>query len=201
MIKALDDTLVTILDRLKDVFIPIIIIVLILTAIKIFIDYRKYGKKVFSSFKKTEAINIFRKSLEISIKNLNSYYRIINIDENNFILILESGIYVINLCDYQGMITGDVKDKMLTLKANTENEEKLNNPILIVKENIMDLKNKLSINIGGYVLLKKGCLFSVLNRTDIKVIPATAFYYHFSKLVSTKIYSKEQVDSLYEKIV
>lgn len=201
MIKALDDTFVMILDRLKDALLPVIIIVLVLTGIKVFLDYKKYGKKVFSSFRKTEDINIFRKSLEISIKNLDSYYRIIDIDENNFILILESGIYVLNLCDYQGMITGDIKDRLLTLKANTENEEKLNNPVFVVRKTKEELNEKVTDDITGYVLLKKGCLFSVLNRTDIKVIPATAFYYHFSKLVSTKIYSREQVDSIYEKIV
>lgn len=201
MIHALDDVFVTILDRLKSVFIPIIIIVLVLTSIKIFIDYKKYGKKVFSSFKKREDINIFKKTLEISIKSLNSYFRIIDIDKNTFILILESGIYVINLCDYQGMITGNIKDDKLTLKANTENEEKLDNPVFVVKKHIEKLNTQINSDISGYVLLKKGCLFSVLNRTDIKVIPSTAFYYHFSKLVSAKIYSKEQVDDLYEKIV
>lgn len=201
MISLLDDTYVAILDKLKDALLPILIVVLILTLIKVWIDYKKYGKKIFSPFKKHKDINIFEKTLEMSIKNLNSYYKIIKLNDSNFILLIESGIYVINLCNYEGMITGNVNAAKLVLKANTASQEKLDNPVFLVQEIIKKLNQKIENKIDGYVLLKKGCLFSVLNRTDIKIIPANAFYYHFSKLISDKIYDEKQIDSLYEKIV
>ncbi|MBE6144130.1 MAG: hypothetical protein E7169_00955 [Firmicutes bacterium] len=201
MINRLDDTFVYILTELKSILGPIIIIVLVLTIIQILINYIKYGGKIFDVFKKRKSINITYDSLEIIIKNLKVYYKLIKINNGQVILLLESGIYVLYILDYNGIITGDIKKDTLVLKANTENQQKIANPVYVINNQIKKLEKIVNENIKGYVLLKKGCLFSVLNRTDIKVIPANAFYYHFSKFIKNKKLSKKQIDEIYEKIV
>lgn len=87
------------------------------------------------------------------------------------------------------------------MNANSKNKKLIDNPILVLNDYI-DLYSKLlNENVCGYVLLKKNCLFSVLNKESIKVIPLNAFYYHFSKLVKSKKYDQAKIDNLYEKIV
>lgn len=201
MIKGIDDTFMMILKHLWNLLMPIIIIVLIITLIKILIDYKKYGKKVFSLVKKNKNINITKQNLELSIKNLKSYYKLIRIDEKNLILILESGIYVIHLFEYDGLVSGDIDSKTINIREKTRAKKEVINPVYIVKDIINKLKEKVDDNINAYILLKNGCVFSILNRTNIKIISVNAFYYHLSKLNNNKKYDKNKIDEIYEIIV
>lgn len=201
MINRLDNAFIEIFDRIKSVLGPIILIILIITIFKIMFDYKKYGKKIFFFFKRRREVNISKESLEISIKNLNGYYKVIKLDKKSLILILECGIYVIYLLDYDGIISGDINKEKLTFKMNTEKEDKIINPVYVILKEIEKLKCENFKCINGYILLKRGCIFSVLNRTDVKVIPANAFYYHFSHLINEKVFNKKEIDEIYEKIV
>lgn len=201
MIKRLDDSLMSILGYIKDMLMPIVILILIITLFKILIDYIKYGKKIFHVFKHPASVNISKVSFELSLKNLKVYYKIVNLENNCFLLLLPSGVYVINVLDIDGIITGKIGEAKLVLNANSKNKKLIDNPILVLNDYI-DLYSKLlNENVCGYVLLKKNCLFSVLNKESIKVIPLNAFYYHFSKLVKSKKYDQAKIDNLYEKIV
>lgn len=201
MIKRLDDSLIYILGYIKDALMPIIVLILIIMLVKILIDYMKYGKKIFRVFKKQNPLNISKVSLEISIKNLNVYYKIISLEKNCFLLVLPSGLYILNVLDSEGIVTGKITDDKLVINANTKSQKQIDNPIVLVKKYIALYSKLVNEKIDGYVLLKKNCLFSVLNRTNIKVIPLNAFYYHFSKLVKNKKYDQTKIDNMYEKIV
>lgn len=200
MIRKLADMYAEIILGIFRALLPVFIIVLILTIIKIIFDYVKYGKKAFSVFDKKEDINISKESLKILIDNLNVYYKLIQ-NDNTIILILECGIYVFYLLDYDGMISGNIKDEKLVLGKDTQKERLIDNPIYILNKKIDEIKNKINKDITGYVLLKSSTMFSVLNRTNIKVIPINSFYYHFSKLVKNKKLSIKEIDEIYGKIV
>lgn len=200
MIRKLADMYAEIILEIFRALSPIFIIILILTIIKIIFDYVKYGKKAFSVFDKKEDINISEESLKILIDNLNVYYKLIQ-NDNTIILILECGIYVFYLLDYDGIISGNIKDEKLVLGKDTQKERLIDNPIYILNKKIDEISTKINKEIIGYVLLKSSTIFSVLNRTDIKVIPINAFYYHFSKLVRNKKLSIKEIDEIYEKIV
>lgn len=200
MIRKLADMYAEIILGIFRALSPIFIIILILTLIKIIFDYVKYGKKAFSVFDKKEDINISEESLKILIDNLNVYYKLIQ-NNNTIILILECGIYIFYLLDYDGMISGNIKDEKLVLGKDTQKERLIDNPIYILNKKIDEINTKINKEITGYVLLKSSTMFSVLNRTDIKVIPINAFYYHFSKLVRNKKLSIKEIDEIYGKIV
>mgnify|MGYP003293879842 CR=1 FL=1 len=87
---------------------------LLVKIIKIIFDYVKYGKKAFSVFGKKEGINISEESLKTLIDNLNVYYKLIQ-NDNTIILILECGIYVFYLLDYDGIIITYSCFKMIPL--------------------------------------------------------------------------------------
>lgn len=201
MIRNLADTYAQILVEIFNLLLPIIVFVLIITLIKIIFDYIKYGKTAFSVFNKRSKIDISKESLNILIENLNVYYKIIELDNNIIILILECGIYIFYLFDYDGIISGNIKQEKLIFGENTQREQNIDNPIYILKNKIDELKNRIGYDVLGYVLLKGNCIFSVLNRTDIKVIPYSAFYYHFSKLINNKKISIKEIDKIYKKIV
>lgn len=200
MIRKLADMYAEIILGIFRALSPIFIIILILTIIKIIFDYVKYGKKAFAVFDKKEDININEESLKILIDNLNVYYKLIQ-NDNTIILILECGIYVFYLLDYDGMISGNIKDEKLVLGKDTQKERLIDNPIYILNKKIDEIKHKINKDITGYVLLKSSTMFSVLNRTNIKVIPINSFYYHFSKLVRNKKLSIKEIDEIYGKIV
>ena len=200
MIRKLADMYAEIILGIFRALSPIFIIILILTIIKIIFDYVKYGKKAFSVFGKKEDRNISEESLKILIDNLNVYYKLIQ-NDNTIILILECGIYVFYLLDYDGIISGNIKDEKLILGKDTQKERLIDNPIYILNKKIDEINTKINKDITGYVLLKSSTMFSVLNRTNIKVIPINAFYYHFSKLVRNKKLSIKEINEIYGKIV
>lgn len=200
MIRKLADMYAEIILGIFRALSPIFIIILILTIIKIIFDYVKYGKKAFSVFDKKEDINISEESLKILIDNLNVYYKLIQ-NDNTIILILECGIYVFYLLDYDGMISGNIKDEKLVLGKDTQKERLIDNPIYILNKKIDEINTKINKDITGYILLKSSTMFSVLNRTNIKVISINSFYYHFSKLVRNKKLSIKEIDEIYGKIV
>ena len=200
MIKTLADVYALILEEIFDLLLPIIIFVLIITFIKIMTDYIKYGKKVFSVFNKKGARNISKESLNVLFKNLNVYYKTIEFDNNIIVLILECGIYILYVLDYDGIITGDISKTKLILGENTQSEKMIDNPVYILKNQITEIKNKTGHDASGYILSKSNCIFSVLNRTDIKLISFNAFHFHFSKLINNKKMNFEEVDRVYERI-
>lgn len=200
MIRKLADMYAEIILGIFRALSPIFIIILILTIIKIIFDYVKYGKKAFSVFDKKEDINISEESLKVLIDNLNVYYKLIQ-NDNTIILILECGIYVFYLLDYDGIISGNIKDEKLVLGKDTQKERLVDNPIYILNKKTNEINTKINKEITGYVLLKSSTMFSVLNRTNIKVIPINSFYYHFSKLLKNKKLSIKEIDEIYGKIV
>lgn len=201
MIGKLADTYAEILIEIFRALLPIIIFMLFLTFIKIIIDYIKYGKKAFSVFDKRNKIDISKENLKMLIDNLNVYYKLVELNNNTIILILECGIYVFYSIDYNGIISGDINQEKLILGKNTQNEKKIDNPVYVLKNIINELNIKIGYDVFGYVLLKSNCIFSVLNRTNIKVMPKSAFYYHFSKLINNKKISIKEIDEIYEKII
>ena len=198
MIKNIANMYADIILEIGKSLLPIVIIILVITIIKIVFDYIKYGKKAFFVFDKKEDINIKQESLKMLVDNLGAYYKLIQ-DNNIIILILESGIYVIYLLDYDGMISGNIKDEKLIFGKNTSKERLIDNPIFILKAKINEIKEKTNYDSKGYILIKRGS-FNILNRTDIEIISIKSFYYHFSKLIKDKKLNIEEINKIYEKI-
>ena len=198
MIKNIANMYADIILEIGKSLLPIVIIILVITIIKIVFDYIKYGKKAFSVFAKKEDINIKQESLKMLVDGLDIYYKMIQ-NNDTIILILESGIYVIYLLDYDGMISGNIKDEKLIFGKNTSKQRLIDNPIYVLKAKINVIKEKTNYDSKGYILIKQGS-FNVLNRTDIEIISIKSFYYHFSKLIKNKKLSIEEINKIYEKI-
>ena len=174
---------------------PILFIVLVLTLINIINNYRKYGTKIFSSFKKYN-LNGKMKSLVIDILNRESHKEVLIVDSNKdyFYAITNYNIFAIFVFDYDGPLTGSITSAYLKCNNND-----VTNPIL----NFLDKSNKVlnqEINLQMiYINSKRNIPIRIEGVEEILTLKEFS-YKIYQKQHSNVKYTKDEMIILKRKI-
>lgn len=145
------ETVSNIFTMLSNFIIPIIIFYLLWTIFNIIRDYRKYGNKIFSAFKKYEGTGNL-KDIIINILEQESTSKpfVVSKNANTFIVLTEKEIYGIVVIDFDGKLSGKINDEYLKIENK---EKKFLNPLCPFTKDLKKLKTK---NIIIHPLVIKG---------------------------------------------
>lgn len=134
---------------LSNFIIPIIIIYLLFTIINIVKDYKRYGSKIFDSFKRYQDTGNL-KDIIINILEQECLDRpiIISNSDNSFIALTEKEIYGILIIEFDGKLSGNLKDQYLIVDGTEKNYK---NPLCKFTEELKLIK-KQGINIYPLII-------------------------------------------------
>lgn len=174
---------------------PVLIIILILTIINIILNYRKYGTKIFSSFKRYN-LNGTMKDLVIDIIKNESHKEILILDrdKDSFFVITHYNVFSIFIFDFNGSVDGKIEDK--TFKCGTK---EILNPIpeLLTENQLIGSKG---INIKTiFINSKKDVKINIVGLENIYTLKDIS--YDFYQLQHSNIkYSKDEMLNFYKII-
>lgn len=138
-----------ILNLLIRLFIPAIIIYLLWTIVNIVKDYKMYGNKIFSAFKKYNGTGNL-KDIIINVLEQECIEKPIIISNNktSFFALTDKEIYGVVIVEFDGKLSGKVMDKYLVVNGK---EQTYLNPLGKFTEYLKSLK-KQGINIHPIVI-------------------------------------------------
>lgn len=148
------------------------------TVIKIGLDYVKYGDKI-NPFKKIER-HTYNDIIIAELSKLNTYQKILTVN-NNLIVINEAGIFEFASLNKIGTLRGNIKDDYWYI-----NDKKIKNPF-----NLKD-------GALNYVIINNGLIFEV---TGVWLTSRRLLYNTVDKRLNKKIYDKEEIDKIYNKLL
>jgi len=192
-----------ILKIILKIILPFIIIIVICIISKIIYRYKKYGKVEFSAFKKREKIK-FSDIVKNMIKKIEDKITIIENDNlySDMIVVTESGIFLIKVIKYQGLIIGKRKEKKLKNKLKKDIIKEIDNPFYyleIDKNKILKIDEKLQIN--TILVTSNNVNININDVNKEEVISLQNFYYTMEKnVIHKKIYTEEQKNEISKKI-
>lgn len=180
-------------------FLPLFIVIIIYTIAKIIYRCSKYGYKSFNVFKKRNSINYKQELLFFMLTKLNGYRKIITLKKLNshIVVIDETGIYLLQIFDYDGLVYGEVNENYLLKKMIDHEPLKINNPFpMIEKDKDMLLKTLGPINIYKYIIVNNACILDTKYYGDTKVVYFKDFYHKIELPLKNnkKIYSKNDIN-------
>lgn len=198
LFEAIIVTLISFVTTTLKILFPIIIIILLIIFFKLIHRYRKYGRSDFDTFKKRENIK-FIDMMICMINEINEFKIIINGDNlyADLIVLSETGIYLIKVMKYQGIITGEKSDAKLKNKIKRK-EIEIDNPFYHLEND----KNKLllidnSLEIKTILVTNSGVNIRINNVLKNQIYNIADFYYMFENdLKNTKIYDKLYLEKL-----
>jgi len=164
---------------------PILVVILIFTLIKIINNYRKYGTKIFSSFKKYN-LNGKMKDLVVDMLERESHKEILIVEctENSFYAITNYNIFSIFVFDYNYSLNGNINAQYLK-----SNKTQIENPLL----EFIDKNNKIR---------KTGITFETIyinSKKDVKINIEGISEVFTLKDFSYKLYQKQHSNFKYSK--
>ena len=131
---------------MKTIGVYILLIFLIIMIIKIIIEYKKYGKRIFQTFKKKDIPKAYDDILYISLNKIKGYKKIIKPTKlkSDYILIYSNGIVLFKLFSEQGHFIN--KDNYLYY-----GDQRIMSPF-IFDEDIKIIRNIVDVPIKGYAV-------------------------------------------------
>lgn len=189
--------IINILKIFWDLLKPFILIILVLIIINIIYCQIKY-KNVFNPFKKRTKIDERKRLLFLLLDKLPQYKKIFCLKKLNstFVMVSESGIYLLNTFYANGLLEGNLSGKYVTIKHRS-----YLNPLIQIEE---DYKKIISIypdlNIKKYVIVSNDCLLDKIPN-NINVIHLSNFYYKIEKDIKNIMMNKEEVDKIYNDLI
>ena len=150
----------------------------LLTSYKIMHDYNQYGKKIIPNMKIKKISNTEMLASEIS--EIHSYQKML-VYKNHIIAINEAGIFEFVTYDKKVKITGRVEDDFVLM-----NGKKQKNPFVIKDYPVF-----------YYFILDHGVHIEM---SGIRLITKSALVIALEKHLNKKIYTKEQIDTIYHEL-
>lgn len=171
---------------------PILLIILGLTVVNIILNCKKYGTKIFASFKKYNSNGKMRDLAIDMLKNQShKSVLIVNRDDNSFYAITHYAVFAIYVFDNNDSISGNINDRYL--KCNNID---ILNPIPKFLNDNNNIKNA-GINLECiYINAKKDVKLNINNFNE-KFYTLNDFYYKLYSNQHTNIkYSFEEATHL-----
>lgn len=185
------------LNFLFPFFLIIFLILLFMIFRNILKNYHKYGKDYFKSFKKIDVSRASNDLLKISLSKL-SHTKLIK--QNQFyLLIAPTGLYLFYLFDEIGIIKGNISDEAWHKKEN-QKIIYLDNPFLYLDKIAQQLQQKYKYMFEKVLVLNNMCQIEAKYSNYI-VLYQKDVYYKMQELLNSKsIYSSEQIEAIYNKL-
>ncbi|MDD3452831.1 MAG: hypothetical protein PHN42_00945 [Bacilli bacterium] len=156
------------------------------------LNNKKYHiRSMFSKRKETTQID-----LNLSYLNQIDSYKKIIVENNNIILIIQSGIYFIKITDYSGIITGNQNDLYL-IKKDEKGKQMIKNVLINYNKEFIKYQNIIEKQINKYLITKNGCNFNVKYPKDIVILKTGVLYFNIKFLNQNKIYDEQEIDKIY----
>ena len=188
--------LLEVLKILARFILPILIIIFILTIIDILLNYKKYGTRIFSSFKKYN-LNGTMKDIVIDMLKKQNHrdILIVNRDDNSFYALTNYDVFAIYVFDNNYSLFGDINDEYLK-----SNDEKILNPIpKFLNDNNKIMSKEINLK-NVYINTKKDVKLNISNLEGRACTLKEFCYGLYSNQHSNIKYSKEEIINL-KKII
>lgn len=203
LISAFFVVIKEIIKVLLKIFIPIFIVVTILVIIKIIYRYKKYGKREFDVFRKHNNTKFSDIVIDIIKKiDSNAYYLEKDNLYSDIVLINSTGIYLLKIMNYKGLITGTRNEKIMKNKVKRNIELDLENPFYYIEED----KNKI-LNIDNTLIIHTLLITSNTVNVNIdsvskeEVISLQNLYYSMENyLKNNQIYDEKYISEIKNKV-
>lgn len=184
-----------VLKIILKIFLPILIIIFVLTLINIINNYRKYGTRIFSSFKKYNKLGKMKALvIDMLIRESHKEILIVDCNENYFYVITNYNVFAIFVFDYNDSLTGSINDKNLIC-----NDKPIINPVLNFIEHTNKLLNQ-GITIQKiYVNARRDVKINIDGLTEILTLKDFS-YKLYQKQHSNIQYTKEKMIIIKRKI-
>ena len=184
---------------------PFIILLGTYFIIKIFYRYKKYGYKEFSFFKKHNSINYKQEMLFFMLDKMNGYRKIFTLKNlHSHIIIMDTtGLYIIYIFNYSGIVTGEVGDESFAKKTANHELMPIDNPYTAMAEDEKMIKEKLGqISVYKYIILSNGCLLTGKNDGVTQRVYFKDFFYKMdtSFKANPQVFTKDQVNNYFNLI-
>lgn len=167
--------------------------ILIGIIIKVYFQVKKYGKNKVFRFSHEEVENEQMNLIEHILRK-QGVTHILKIDDSNIICISTSGVYFIRILEYTGRIEGEEREEKLILKD--EGTKEIPNFFLEIKS----LADSLDYKVQKIIIKKEICMLDMSYSKEYQVIGIHHFHFEFQKMNQDKIYTVEEVKSIYEEI-
>jgi len=182
---------------------PIILIWATYILVKLIYFYQKYGYLEFDLVEK-RPITKFSDLILMMLDKVKGYKKIYKPDNlyTDIIIIDKTGLYLLKLIKFQGVIVGDRKETILTNQINLNETIEIDNPFYL-----LDLDRQKLLEINPNLAIKIGLVTS--NTVNIKVNKVSKeevfflkdFYFKMENhLKQTRIYKNKEIKDLYKKI-
>lgn len=185
--------------RLFRMILPFLIVIIIYIVGKAIYRYFKYGYKEFNIFKKRNSLNYKQELLFFMLSKLNGYRKIITLKElNSHIAVIdETGIYLLYIFNYDGLIYGNTSDNYLSKKSIDHQILKISNPFFVIEKDKNIILKKLGpINVYKYIVINNTCILDVIHDNTISVVYFKDFFHKIELPLKNnkKIYNKNDIN-------
>ena len=178
-------------EILRYIILPTVLVIGVLVLITITIQYFKYGKNIFSSFKTKNTKDARDKILYLTLDKLDVVKRILKLPylNSHYVLITKSGIFLIYMFLEEGIIEGEENDPHLKLSLGSVNQRPILNPFLKLNEDEKIVKELLpDVYITKYLVTLASEYINV--KTDTNIMKYNDILY---KLPIDEIYTEQDV--------
>ncbi|MFA5603620.1 MAG: hypothetical protein WDA12_02040 [Bacilli bacterium] len=192
-----------IIDILKS-FLPIIILLLIGTAITIIYRYIKYGPSIFSELKSKSIYNYQQQIIANNINKIEGKRKIIPLSgfNSDLLVIDEFGIYLIIYCDHAGTLTGSMIHDKLSLKKADRVYNSITNPYLQLFQDESKIKEIIGEEeIKKIIIFDNNCNVQVDDISGVESVFFRNFYHTIRKKLKNNHQRQIDIDNFYHKII
>lgn len=176
-----------VIDILSKLIIPVIIFYLLWTIFNIVKDYKQYGNKIFSAFKKYERTGELKDIIINILEQENTVKPIIvSKDANTFFAFTNKEIYGVVVIDFYGKLSGKIMDEYLVINGKEKN---FINPVCQFTKDLKKIKNQ-KINVHPFIIrASKNTEINIDGISSEKIMTIKDFSYY--------IYKNQNIDNKY----
>lgn len=190
----------TIIEVILKVLSPIFIVIMIWIIVSIIYRYKKYGITEFNIFKKREKTKFI--DIVLSMLDKIEGYRKVYKPENfyaDLVIIDKTGIYLLKLIKYVGMVTGNRKDKKLKNQVKLNEVLDIDNPFFYLDRDLTKIDNTLNVKL---VLVTSNIANVRINGVskEESLILKDFYYYMEHTFKQGGPYDKEKINEIYDEL-
>lgn len=200
VLASLSSVIIDILES----FVPIIILLLIGTAITIIYRYIKYGPSIFPKLKSKNIYNYRQQIIANNINKIEGNRKIIPLSgfNSDLLIIDEKGIYLITYYDHAGTLTGSMVDDKLNLKKADKVYTSITNPYLQLFQDESKIKEIIGEEeIKKIIIFDNNCNVQVDDICGVESVFFRNFYHSIKKELKSNYHKQINIDNYYRKII
>ncbi|MDD4809535.1 MAG: hypothetical protein PHP12_05840 [Bacilli bacterium] len=189
-------------DSIQAILNLLLILLIAIFSISFFKKIYRYFKYGYIEYNKHPSLKHKKDLILFMIGKIPGYRKIISPKglNSDFIIFDQSGIYLLKIFDYEGMVSGKVNNKKVVLQRSSNNEELIDNPYLeLVEDEKKILINDKKAKIKKYIIISSMCVFNMDRDKEVNVISLGKIDSAFKKAAFKQVYTKEDIKKYYKE--